>query len=293
MFSVPNVYYLELTLKYEVFGEQGKAKFDGKRKILRVNLPVVPLAEKEEIGKVEEEQEIAEISPENPIETVENKEKDPSFLQIYQPEEVQTADIEPEMAQPLPEIHLRPSSPLPEPIAPVSNPIIEEIAPQDPVIAVPAAPLKPVIERNEPVYAFNQDASPVAHILFHVPGLHLSSLQSSLYRNGFKANWVSESKAEIYKTGFYFQFEGLITLKGSSITAIIDYVVVKLTKAVISEPWAQAGRFVPELEALAGEEELVVEPEVPVVVPEVPQDPVKPAAFSYIAFETPLLYELV
>lgn len=287
------MYYLELNLKYDVFGEQGKAKFDGKRKVLRVNLPVVPIAEKEEIGKIEEEQEIEEISTENPIERGENRGKDPAILQIYQPEEVQKADIEPEVVPTLSEIHLRPSSPLPEPTVPISPPIIQEIAPQARIIEAPAEPLKPVIEVNEPVYVFNQDGSPVAHMLFHVPGLHLSSLQNSLYRNGFKANWVSESKAEIRKSGFCFQFEGLITLKGSSITAIIDYVVVKLTKAVISESWAQAGRFVQELEAVAGEEEVVTEAEVPVVVPEVPSDPVQPGTFSYIAFETPLLYELV
>lgn len=300
MFSLPNVYYLELHLRFEVVGEQGKAKFDGKRKVLRVNLPVVQPAEQE---TAVEEGEVAPITPENPIETLTPKEENPtsdppapSFLTIYQPVEEPKAEIEVAESQSLPEVQIRPSPSLPDPIESLPSPSIEElpstVSTSSPKL--PIQPVKPSVEVNEPVFDFNQDSSAVAHVLFHVPGLQVSSLHSSLYRNGFRAEWISETKTETRKTAFSFQFFCLINLKNSSISGIIDYVIVKLTKT-IPEPWTEAGHFVQDFEGLVEEEEQPIVPEALVAVsePEVTSETGKPAVFSYIAFETPLLYELV
>jgi len=300
VFSVPNVYYLELHLRFEVVGEQGKAKFDGKRKILRVSLPVVQPTEQETGVEEGEETGPTPASTDNPIETFTPKGEEapsdpdpaPSFLNFYQP--VEEPKAESGAAEgPLPEVQIHPSSPLPDPVESLPSPSIEELPPPTPS-PKPIQQLKPSTEIKEPVYVFNQDSSAVAHVLFHVPGLHLTSLHSSLYRNGFRANWISETKTETRKSDFAFQFEGLITLKGSSVTGIIDYVIVKLAKTS-PEAWNVAGHFVQDFEGLAGEEEQPVEPEAPVVVsePEVPSEPAKSSVFSYIAFETPLLYELV
>jgi NACalpha-BTF3-like transcription factor len=45
LFEYPNVYYLDVNLKYKVDKDSGNAKFDKKKKTLSIKLPVIGLNE--------------------------------------------------------------------------------------------------------------------------------------------------------------------------------------------------------------------------------------------------------
>ena len=45
IFDAKNLYYLEISLQFEVFEDKADAKFDRKRKELRITLPIVPALE--------------------------------------------------------------------------------------------------------------------------------------------------------------------------------------------------------------------------------------------------------
>jgi len=46
IFSLPNTYYLDISLKYVVNPDKGKAKFIKDKKILEIQLPILSLTEK-------------------------------------------------------------------------------------------------------------------------------------------------------------------------------------------------------------------------------------------------------
>ena len=45
VFEYPDLYYLDLTLKYKVDAESGNAKFDKTKKVLIIKLPVIGMTE--------------------------------------------------------------------------------------------------------------------------------------------------------------------------------------------------------------------------------------------------------
>lgn len=325
---------MEIKLPYEVVKEQGNAKFDGKRKVLRVNLPVKQGKEEMETEKVEKELESGEIEGEieekvtkieenegkieefetkieeneGKIEEIETKieekeeqiegketeiEKNEGFLHIYKPENDEKPGIEETKEMILSEIRVHP--PISEPISSIPPPKIEEISIKSPEFSsFPSESPEniEIIEENRPNFTFSQDSSPISHILFPVPGLKVSSLESNLFLNGFKAKWTVENAKKSIKTEFCFEFEGKIDVFESKISAIIDYVVVKIKKIENIE-WPKAGDFSAVFIPL--EPEFVPKPdENPSISEEIPEkEPKKESIWSYISFETPLLYELV
>lgn len=313
LFSLKDIYYLELKLPYEVEEAKATAKFDRKKKLLTVTLPTLAVKDmvrpisstKQDDVEVRQESqsgatqiscdlpelkegghgtEKAESRQAEVIDEIKLEEAQPLWTQLSE-DKVPTELIQDE-AQVLTEVKYRY-----EEERPVEAPHIEELSsteaqPVQDTISSPSVESLELLEDIFPEFTFTQHkGTKQAFIVFHVPGLLKASVSQRIYSEEVEIKFSSKVSNRLTGFTFRLRFHKPIDTASSSVDKIIDYVSLKFMKQS-DEDWPNAGCAIQEITSTS--------PLVESVAEESTSEPIvaKQVTKTSIRLKCPLIFDL-
>jgi hypothetical protein len=300
-FEVSGVYYLEIRMNNDVDEDAAKARFDRKRKEVKITLPIIrnnnqtkvhQIISSEPIQEVKDsiqesfstqlesslEQTLSEPAPAHLSELpIPETPEEPSFLKFAK------EDILPPESAPVPSIDepvvLDKIEYLPKPVSdlfPSTSPIIEEIS--------SPSPFPSELTIDQPSFIFKQDSGSFVYFMFHIPGLIMNTVKHTITHQEISGTWTGVSSNITTHYKFTYRLYADIFRKLSCVDVVIDYVVFRLHKREEKE-WASSGEYIPELTETNPVEDPVIEE-----VKETNSSSVTPC---FIGLECSLVYELI
>ena len=289
-FEVNGVYYLEVRLNNDVDEDAAKARFDRKRKEVKITLPIIRNNTQDKVEQTISS-EVKESIQESVSTQLESKLEDklsqpaplpetpeePSFLKFAKEETL------PPQSVPVPTIDepivLDKIEYLPKPASDTSlspSPVIEEISSPSP------PPSELTID--QPSFIFKQDSGSFVYFMFHIPGLIMNSVKHTITHHEISGTWTGINSNITTHYRFTYRLHAEIFRKLSCVDVVIDYVVFRLHKREEKE-WASSGEYIPELT----ETDIVEDP----IIEEVKESNSSSVTPCFIGLECALVYELI
>lgn len=278
-FEVSGVYYLEIRLPMEVNEDAGSAKFDRKRKEVKITLPAIRNSAVN--NKTALQEQIEEKTPESKEIVQEVKEIEvldsPTHFLKFANEEVPTA-VEAPVDEPvvLNSIKFIPQSNTETSFSP--SPLIQEISSYTPE-SVPSE-----LTVNQPSFIFKQDSGSFVYFMFNIPGLVMNSVKHTITQHEIFGTWTAIHNDITTHYQFTYRLHAEIFRKLSCVDIVIDYVVFRLHKREEKE-WSSSGDYIPELTETNPTEDPITDE-----VKDTSSSAVTPC---FIGLECSLVYELI
>ena len=269
--QVPETYYLEVKLPYEVQKERAKAQYDAKTKVLSVRLPVVPgpeiddeidadqISDNEHATTNESVEEIAETdnqaskseveTSQDTINKEDKKEEEAEIEEIKAPQKDQTEDSK--TPEEVAEINDETEKPKEEDQPKEEEPVILEEVKYKPEAAIEEVSQEVVVEEiSSTEFVTEQpsdryvirDEERMMFILFHLPRLDVASVRWEVYSDEIMVQWEVDGKPE----KFIRRLQAPIDPVQSGVDTVIDYISIRLFKQ-IPGAWSDPGEEIEEL----------------------------------------------
>ena len=274
--QVPETYYLEVKLPYEVEKECAKAQFDAKLKIISVRLPVVPSNEpddeidaqvesdnehattnesveetQEELNKAETE--VSKDSNENSSNKEENQTNEQEIEEIRAPQKDPKEDSEaPEnQSEEVAPAATEEEKPVDEDQPKEEEPVILEEVKYKAETVHDETPTEVVVEEisstefvtEQPSDRFVvRDEERMMFILFHLPRVDLASVRWEVYSDEIMVKWEVDGKPE----KFIRHLHAPIDPVQSGVDTVIDYISIRLFKQNATA-WPDPGEEIEQL----------------------------------------------
>lgn len=298
-FEVNGVYYLEIRMNNDVNEDAAKARFDRKRKEVKITLPIIRNNTQNKLEQtisselIQEVKESVSTHLESKLEDKQSQpapthiselpipetQEQPSFLKFAKedplPPESESASV-PSLDEP---ILLDKIEYLPKPTtdsSPSPSPVIEDISSPSP------SPSELTID--QPSFIFKQDSGSYVYFMFHIPGLIMNSVKHTITHHEISGTWTGVSSNITTHYRFTYRLQAEIFRKLSCVDVVIDYVVFRLHKREEKE-WTSSGEYIPELTESNPVEDTIIEEG-----KETHSSSVTPC---FIGLECALVYELI